>query len=326
MQAEERDELRDRLLGGFRWVLVDEYQDIKKAEYELISALTGQDRGEEEQLNIFAVGDDDQNIYAFSGSSTEYIRRFQEDYRAHESYMTENYRSARNIIEAANAVIGRAADRLKREHPITVDTVRTLERAGGAWEAMDPIAEGRVQILPAGDDRITQAVAAVEELKRPGGVRSPVGLEPVRRHRTPVGPVGAGQGSLRQPGDPLPECPRGLHRHLAAERDAGPPRVDGQAGERDPPPRGPGLAARPDPQHLEHAAAGGGGAGQIGVARGTDAPAGVHRMAGRVGPGQPSPAARAAADQRAPRQGAGVRSRRHTGPRVATTRPQGLRH
>ena len=44
-EAEERDELRDRLLGGFRWVLVDEYQDIKRAEYELISALTGQDRG-----------------------------------------------------------------------------------------------------------------------------------------------------------------------------------------------------------------------------------------------------------------------------------------
>ena len=165
-EAEERDELRDRLLGGFRWVLVDEYQDIKQAEYELISALTGQDRGEEDQLNIFAVGDDDQNIYAFSGSSTEYIRRFQEDYKAHESYMTENYRSTRNIIDAANAVIGKAADRLKRDHPITVDTVRTLERAGGAWEAMDPVAMGRVQILPAGDDRITQAVAAVEELKR----------------------------------------------------------------------------------------------------------------------------------------------------------------
>ena len=325
-EAEERDELRDRLLGGFRWVLVDEYQDIKKAEYELISALTGQDRGEEDQLNIFAVGDDDQNIYAFSGSSTEYIRRFQEDYRAHESYMTENYLSTRNIIEAANAVIGRAADRLKREHPITVDTVRTLARAGGAREAMDPVAMGRVQILPASDDRITQAVAAVEELKRLGGVRCPVGLEPVRRHRTPVGPVGAGQGGLRQPGDPLAERTRGLHRHLAAERDAGPPRVGGQAGERDRPPRGPGLAARPDPQHLEHAVAGGGGAGRIGVARGSDAPSGVHRMAGGVGPGQPAPAARPAADQRAPRQGAGVRPRRDTGPRVATARPQGRRH
>ena len=147
-------------------MLVDEYQDIKKAEYELISALTGQNLGEEDQLNIFAVGDDDQNIYAFSGSSTKYIRRFQEDYKAHASYMTENYRSTRNIIEAANAVIGKAADRLKRERPITVDTVRTLERAGGAWETIDPIARGRVKILPAGDDRITQAVAAVEELKR----------------------------------------------------------------------------------------------------------------------------------------------------------------
>ena len=262
-EAEERDELRDRLLGGFRWVLVDEYQDIKRAEYELISALTGQDRGEEDQLNIFAVGDDDQNIYAFSGSSTEYIRRFQEDYGAHESYMTENYRSTRNIIEAANAVIGKAADRLKRGHSITVDTVRTLERAGGAWETMDPIARGRVQILPAGDDRITQAVAAVEELKRLAEcdgqwdwsrcavvARQWDLLEPVRA-------VCDSQGIRSQ------SAREDFHRHLAAERDAGPPRVDGQAGERDRPPRGPGLAAQPDPQHLEHAVAGGGGAGGI---------------------------------------------------------------
>ena len=325
-EAEERDELRDRLLGGFRWVLVDEYQDIKKAEYELISALTGQDRGEEDQLNIFAVGDDDQNIYAFSGSSTEYIRRFQEDYRAHESYMTENYRSTRNIIEAANAVIGRSGGQAEaraphngRHGPNPRARRRLLGDDGPGRNGTGTDTAGRRrQDNPGGGRR-----GGAEETS---GVRCPVGLEPVRRHCAPVGPVGAGQGGLRQPGDPLAECPRGLHRHLAAERDAGPPRVDGQAGERGRPPGGPGLAARPDPQHLEHPAAGGGGAGRIGVARGPDAPAGVHRMAGGVGPGQPAPAARAAADQRAPRQGAGVRPRRDTGPRVATARPHGRRH
>ena len=324
-EAEERDELRDRLLGGFRWVLVDEYQDIKKAEYELISALTGQDRGEEDQLNIFAVGDDDQNIYAFSGSSTEYIRRFQEDYGAHESYMTENYRSTRNIIDAANAVISKAADRLKRDHPITIDTVRTLERVGGAWETMDPISGGRVQILPAGDDRITQAVAAVEELKRLAECDAQWDWSRCA--------VIARQWNLLEPVRAV--CDSQWIRSQSAREDftatwqlretPGPPRVGGQAGERDRPPRGPGLAARPDPQHLERAAAGGGGAGRIGVARGQDAPSGVHRMAGRVGPGQPAPAARAVADQRAPRQGAGVRPRRDTGPRVATARPHGRR-
>ena len=73
----EDDELRDRLLAGFRWILVDEYQDIKELEYSLISALAGRTKGDQDQrLNLFAVGDDDQNIYAFSGSSTQYNQAF----------------------------------------------------------------------------------------------------------------------------------------------------------------------------------------------------------------------------------------------------------
>ena len=80
---EESDEQRDRLLAGFRWILVDEYQDIKQLEYNLISALAGRTKADQHRrLNLFAVGDDDQNIHAFSGSSSRYIKRFEEDYRA----------------------------------------------------------------------------------------------------------------------------------------------------------------------------------------------------------------------------------------------------
>ena len=69
---DEADEQRERLLAGFRWILVDEYQDIKELEYNLISAPAGRTKGDQDQrLNLFAVGDDDQNIYAFSGSSSE---------------------------------------------------------------------------------------------------------------------------------------------------------------------------------------------------------------------------------------------------------------
>ncbi len=64
---DEGDELRERLLAGFRWILVDEYQDIKELEYRLISALAGRTKMDHDQrLNLFAVGDDDQNIYSFS--------------------------------------------------------------------------------------------------------------------------------------------------------------------------------------------------------------------------------------------------------------------
>ena len=70
------------MLAGFRWILVDEYQDIKELEYNLISALAGRTKTDQDRrLNLFAVGDDDQNIYAFSGSSSQYIKRFEDDYR-----------------------------------------------------------------------------------------------------------------------------------------------------------------------------------------------------------------------------------------------------
>ena len=64
----------------------------------------------DDRLSLFAVGDDDQNIYAFNGASTEFIRRFDTDYGARPSFLTDNYRSTGNIIAAANAVIEPARD------------------------------------------------------------------------------------------------------------------------------------------------------------------------------------------------------------------------
>ena len=161
------NEQRDHIMAGFRWILVDEYQDIKEQEYNLISALAGRTRNEPHQkLSILAVGDDDQNIYSFSGSSTEYIHRFEAEYRAQTTYLVENYRSTDNIIEAASSVIERAADRMKTDHPVAINRARRRERPGGVWEGLDPVAQGRVQVLPMGDDPAVQAVSAVTELER----------------------------------------------------------------------------------------------------------------------------------------------------------------
>ena len=94
LPPEEADEQRSRLLSGFRWILVDEYQDIGPEQYDLISALAGRTLEDEDgRLGLFAVGDDDQNIYEFQGASVEYIRRFEADYKAKTAYLTENYRS-----------------------------------------------------------------------------------------------------------------------------------------------------------------------------------------------------------------------------------------
>ena len=66
----EADEVRDRLLAGFQYILVDEYQDIDEPQYEMISAIAGRTLEDADlKLSILAVGDDDQNIYTFRGAN-----------------------------------------------------------------------------------------------------------------------------------------------------------------------------------------------------------------------------------------------------------------
>ncbi len=171
LPPDEADEYRTRLLAGFRWILVDEYQDIGREEYGLISALAGRTLSDEDdKLTLFAVGDDDQNIYSFKGSSVEFIRRFGDDYGARPAYLTGNYRSTGHIIAAANTLIEPARQRMKTGHPIQVDRAREKEQPGGVWAERDPVARGRVQLLPAGDTPIFQAQAVVAELKRLAGL------------------------------------------------------------------------------------------------------------------------------------------------------------
>ncbi len=167
LPPEEADERRERLLAGFRWILVDEYQDIGRDEYELIAALAGRTLGEgAAKLNLFAVGDDDQNIYAFKGASVEFIRRFEEDYSAKSSHLTGNYRSTGHIIAAANALIAPARERMKADRPIEIDRARKKDPPGGEWEERDPVTRGWVQILPAGRHAVEQGQAVMVELQR----------------------------------------------------------------------------------------------------------------------------------------------------------------
>ena len=165
----EADAQRDRLLTGFRWILVDEYQDVDQAQYDLISAVAGRTlTGLGRKLTLFAVGDDDQNIYAYAGASVKYIRQFEADYGAKPAYLTDNYRSTGHIVAAANAWIGDARDRMKADHPIRVDRKRRRgkEPLGGDWEALDPVADGRVQVIAVPEDDRQQALACIAELKR----------------------------------------------------------------------------------------------------------------------------------------------------------------
>ena len=167
LPAQEADSQREALLAGYRWILVDEYQDVDEDQYELIAAVAGRTLTDPNgKLTLFAVGDDDQNIYAYAGASVKYIRRFEQDYNAKPAYLTHNYRSSRHIIAAANAWIRPAADRMKVDHAIAIDRKRAKQPAGGDWEQGDPVAKGRVQVIRVAGDEREQAQAALAELRR----------------------------------------------------------------------------------------------------------------------------------------------------------------
>ena len=167
LPPEEAEETRARLLAGFRWILVDEYQDVGRDEYDLISALAGRTQSDADaKLTLFAVGDDDQNIYAFKGSSVQFIRSFEQDYQAKAAFLIENYRSTGHIIEAANAVIEPARHRMKVDNEIRINKGRSRDAAGGRWAELDPVSHGRVQVLPAGRNAVSQAQVAIAELQR----------------------------------------------------------------------------------------------------------------------------------------------------------------
>jgi len=158
-------ECRDRLLAGYRHILVDEYQDIDSEQYQLISAIAGRTLDDDNKLSILAVGDDDQTIYSFRGANIGFIRQFQNDYQAREHYLVENYRSSAHIIAAANTLIQHNQDRMKTAHPIRINRGRKTLEAGGRWQQIDTLARGRVQVIRCASEAV-QAQAVADELLR----------------------------------------------------------------------------------------------------------------------------------------------------------------
>jgi DNA helicase II / ATP-dependent DNA helicase PcrA len=93
----------------FRYILVDEYQDTNHSQYLIVKALS--DRFQ----NICVVGDDAQSIYAFRGANINNILNFQKDYEGVKTFRLEqNYRSSKNIVEAANNIIDKNKTKLDK--------------------------------------------------------------------------------------------------------------------------------------------------------------------------------------------------------------------
>jgi DNA helicase-2/ATP-dependent DNA helicase PcrA len=129
---------RDR----FSFVLVDEFQDTNRAQYELIRQLGAHG-------NVFAVGDDDQSIYGWRGAEVRNMRQFQSDFaNCSLVRLEENYRSSQLILDAANAAIARNVGRLGK-------TLRTRRQGGES-----------VTVVAAADERDEAEWIARELAKR----------------------------------------------------------------------------------------------------------------------------------------------------------------
>jgi len=138
--------LREHYRARFRHLLVDEFQDTNRLQYRWLKLLAGP------QASLFAVGDDDQSIYAFRGAHVGNMADFEREYPGARIRLEQNYRSQGNILEAANALIAHNAKRLGKN----------LWTAAGAGEML------RVFEAQSDADEARWMVEEIQALKREG--------------------------------------------------------------------------------------------------------------------------------------------------------------
>lgn len=125
--------VRASYIEQFHFILVDEFQDINRAQYEFIRELGAT------RHNVCVVGDDDQNIYSWRGADVAFIRKFKTQFpEATIVRLERNYRSTKKIVDCANAVISRATDRIDKaiwtgredgDSPAVIEVYNELEEA-----------------------------------------------------------------------------------------------------------------------------------------------------------------------------------------------------
>jgi len=138
--------LREHYQSRFKYILVDEFQDTNRLQYQWLKLLSGI-QSSARPNSIFAVGDDDQSIYAFRGARVSNMLDFEKDFQVENLVKLEqNYRSQSHILDAANAIIAHNQQRLGKQ----------LWTAAGAGEP--------VRVFEAYND-IDEANFIVEEVK-----------------------------------------------------------------------------------------------------------------------------------------------------------------
>jgi DNA helicase II / ATP-dependent DNA helicase PcrA len=151
---DESPEARATWSARFRYILVDEYQDTNRAQFDLLRLLLGPDR------NLCVVGDEDQSIYRWRGADVGNILRFAENFPgAQVIRLEQNYRSTQNILDAAGGVVKKNQKRLGKN----LEATRGAGQLLAFFEARDAKAEAefiaeRIAALLAEDSHTHAAV------------------------------------------------------------------------------------------------------------------------------------------------------------------------
>ncbi|AZB42407.1 ATP-dependent helicase [Bacillus sp. FJAT-42376] len=111
---ENNESIREAYQNRFASILIDEFQDINQVQYEIIQLLSAKHQ------SVFAVGDDDQSIYAFRGSNPAFLLQFTKDFPgAKVIHLASNYRSSHEIVATANKMIAKNRERHKKKMDAT---------------------------------------------------------------------------------------------------------------------------------------------------------------------------------------------------------------
>jgi DNA helicase-2/ATP-dependent DNA helicase PcrA len=132
--------LRAHYQNRFRHILVDEFQDTNRLQYRWLKLLAGHGEAKRGAENaVFAVGDDDQSIYAFRGANVQNMEEFRREFRVENVIRLEqNYRSHGNILDAANSLIAHNRKRLGKNLWTAAgkgEPVRVFEAQTDGYEA-----------------------------------------------------------------------------------------------------------------------------------------------------------------------------------------------
>ena len=116
----------------FQYILVDEFQDVNQAQYDVVRML------EAPQDNLFVVGDDDQSVYGFRGAKPGIMKEFMKDYpKARQILLDVNYRSSGYIVKGALRVIGNNKIRFEKK----IEAFRKPDETVHVQEVKDPVQE-----------------------------------------------------------------------------------------------------------------------------------------------------------------------------------------